>query len=189
MHLLYHMLHGPGVAWNLVPAPQSINVGVVHSKVETPLETAVKAGATFNFTAEAHYPKSGPLINFPTGVTFEWTPRRRPAGVSLPSAPGLIPITPPTLTGAVASSVIFELRTARLAGTGIWLDFARAIVLADESDPFSSATNFKKRVDDMLQGHYSPPRRYRDYQAQLLVLQSDLMLGNKSLAGANLTWP
>ena len=28
MHLLYHMLHGPGVAWNLVPAPQSSTSGL-----------------------------------------------------------------------------------------------------------------------------------------------------------------
>ena len=176
MHLLYHMLHGPGIAWNLVPAPQSVNIGIVHNQIEVPLETAVNAGATFNFTATAHYPTSGPLVDFPTGVTFNWTPRRRPSGVSLPSAPGRIPISPPVLTGAVATTAIDlnMLSMPNLQLAGLPQDLSRAIVRARTSGGFSSATNFKRRVDQALQSLFNPPRRYRDYQSYLIAKQTDI---------------
>ncbi|MFZ1736500.1 phage tail protein, partial [Sphingorhabdus sp.] len=191
MHLLYHMLHGPGIAWNLVPAPQSVNIGIVHNQIEVPLETAVNAGATFNFTATAHYPTSGPLVDFPTGVTFNWTPRRRPSGVSLPSAPGRIPISPPVLTGAVATTAIDlnMLSMPNLQLAGLPQDLSRAIVRARTSGGFSSATNFKRRVDQALQSLFNPPRRYRDYQSYLIAKQTDLTFGTRSLSGDNLSWP
>jgi hypothetical protein len=58
MHLLYHLLHGPGVAWNLVPAPQSYNIGFMQPNIEIPLKDATDAGATFNFHVTVGYPNT-----------------------------------------------------------------------------------------------------------------------------------
>src|SRR5262245_44703934 len=66
MHLLSHLLHGPGVAWNLVPAPQSYNIGFMLQNIESPLQTATDRGATFRYHVIVGYPNTGgPIDNFP----------------------------------------------------------------------------------------------------------------------------
>jgi phage-related protein len=193
MHLLYHLLHGPGVAWNLVPAPQSYNIGFMQPNIEIPLKTATDSGATFRFEVRVGYPNTGGAIdNFPDTLTATWTPIISPPGVTIPTAPTARPIPPPTFVGAgtVAAPDLSVLSFAELQRqTGLPQDLCRAIVRARGGSTFSGPADFKRRVDAALRSIYTPARTYLDYEKQLLARRTQLVLNGTQPSVRDLQWP
>ena len=192
MHLLYHLLHGPGIAWNLVPAPQSINIGYMQPKVEIPLKNATDAGAVFRFSAKVDYPiTNGSVDDFPNLVTVTWSILSAPPNVAIPTPPAPRSIPPPTFTGLGAMPVpdFNVLSFVKLQETGIPQDLSRAIVRARVSGTFESPSDFKQRVDAVLRTLYSPARTYQQYQGDLIAKRSQFILNGVQLSEADLTWP
>jgi hypothetical protein len=193
MHLLYHLLHGPGIAWNLVPAPQTINIGYMQPNVEIPLKNATDAGAVFRFSAKVDYGTTGgPVDNFPNQVTVTWSLIQAPSSVTIPTPPAPRSIPPPTFTsaGTVAVPDLNVLSLVDLYEAGIApQDLCRAIVRARGGGTFGGPLDFKQRVDAALRTIYSPPRTYQQYQAQLIAKRSQFVLSGAQLSEADLTWP
>ena len=193
MHLLSHLLHGPGIAWNLVPAPQTVNVGWMLSNVEGPLKTATAAGAVFNYSATVEYPDTGgPIDNFPSEITVTWSAIISPPGVTIPTPPGANErITPPTFSGAgtVAPPELNGLSFADLQErTDLPQPFCRAIANARTRGTFTSPTNFKQRVHDALQRLFTPPRTYSQYEERVVALRTQFMLNGIQLSESDLRW-
>jgi hypothetical protein len=193
MHLLYHLLHGPGVAWNLVPAPQSYNIGFMQPNIEIPLKDATDAGATFNFHVTVGYPNTGgPIDNFPNTLTATWTPIVSPPGVVIPTQPTPQPITPPTFIGpgtVVAPDLSALSFTQLQQQIGLPQDLCRAIVRAKGGSGFSGPGDFKTKVDTALRTIYSPPRTYVQYEPVLLAKRTQFVINGAQPTAMDLTWP
>jgi hypothetical protein len=192
MHLLYHLLHGPGIAWNLAPAPQTFNIGFMQPSIEVPLKTATDAGAVFDFTVSVHYPASNTLADFPDSLTATWSPVVTPPNVTIPSAPGTKTIPPPAfgLGGTTAVSDLSSLSVKNLQRqTGLPQDLCRAIGNARGGGSFTGASDFKKKVDAALRSIYGPTRTYQYYEPQLIAASSQFVLNGAPLSKTDLTWP
>ncbi|MGZ4843622.1 MAG: eCIS core domain-containing protein [Candidatus Angelobacter sp.] len=193
MHLLYHLLHGPGVAWNLVPAPQSYNIGFMQPNIEIPLKDATDSGATFRFSVSVGYPSTGgPIDNFPDTLTATWTPIVSPPGVTIPTAPTARPIPPPTFVGpgtVVAPDLSVLSFTDLQRQIGLPQDLCRAIVRARGGSTFSGPADFKQKVDAALRSIYTPARTYLDYQPQLLAKRTQFVLNGTRPSARDLRWP
>jgi len=192
MHLLYHLLHGPGVAWNLVPAPQTINSGYMQSQVEIPLKNATDGGAVFRFSAKVDYPTTnGPVDDFPNCVTVTWEKLSAPPNVAIPTPPQPMSIPPPTFigTGAMPVPDLNVLSMVKLQEAGLPQDLSRAIVRARVSGTFASSSDFKQRVNEALGVIYSQARTYQQYQTDLIAKRSQFVLNGVQLSEADLTWP
>lgn len=75
-HILNHNVHGPGVAWNLIPARGKDNTNF-ETKVESKMKDAVLSGdAVYYFTANVGFYDEEPgkeyLKDFPATMTYEW---------------------------------------------------------------------------------------------------------------------
>ncbi|MEP0264728.1 hypothetical protein [Dokdonia sp.] len=68
-HLLNHNLHGPGVEWNLFPAPKTINSDM-ESKIESPAKKAIGKNDDKAYFYEANLTYSGG--DFPTSFKVEF---------------------------------------------------------------------------------------------------------------------
>jgi hypothetical protein len=192
MHLLHHELHGPGVAWNLVPAPQTFNTGPMKRNVEKPILDATAAGVVFNYSAQVEYPTStGPERDFPTSVTVTWSVISNPTNATVPNAPPTMDIRPlPTFSGTAVVTLPDLNGSSRRdmeEKAGIPQDLANAIVRARGKSAFASPADFKTRVDTTLQSMFS--RSYKDYQSALIGLRTQFVFDGRPLSVAELTWP
>jgi hypothetical protein len=192
MHLLHHERHGPGVAWNLVPAPQTFNTGPMKKNVEKPILDATAAGVVFNYTAEVDYPTStGPEKDFPTSVTVTWSviSNPDPINVKVPAAPGTMDIRPLPTFGGTGVVILPDLNGSSRRDleekAGIPQDLANAIVRARGKKSFASPADFKTRVDATLQSMFS--RSYKDYAADLIRLRTSFTFDGRQLTAAELT--
>ena len=193
MHLLYHLLHGPGVAWNLAPAPQTFNIGFMQPNIEIPLKDATDAGAVFRFTVSVKYPNEGePIDEFPNALSATWSALRTPQGVTIPKPPRSTSIPPPTFTGAGILVLPDLSKTGRqnlFEKTDLAQDLCRAIANARGGGTFANASDFKKRVNDSLQTIFNGTRSYTYYEKELIALRSRFVLNGKPMTKKDLKWP
>ncbi|MGB8507643.1 MAG: hypothetical protein WCD76_04500, partial [Pyrinomonadaceae bacterium] len=163
MHLVSHQYHGPGMSWNLVVAPQTVNKGWVY-KIETDVQKLLKAGKTLRFTADVEYTHPAPTQDFPSKVTFNWGEK----GQTLQTKGE--PINPPTLLGAAPAVSAPDLDTAPwrdLQLMGFRQAFAQGIVNARVGGGFADFNDFKTRVDAAVKVNF-PGRGYAYYRSDLL---------------------
>jgi hypothetical protein len=165
MHLLSEKLHGPGAAWNLVPARKTANTAMLLGP-EKDAKTRIANNEVLYYHVQVHfYSDRGPIEkDFPREVNVEWGSMKSVNGVwekaeKIKSPP--LTLDPPSLEIG-APIPISTLGRPGLMTRSFPYELARQIAEESKSGPYADEHNFLSRMN----ARYAKLARYVDFEAE-----------------------